>query len=159
MSSRHHPRERAEITVGLQGMGYLVKESQGFSEASFWWEQMASGHSPLGTSSFCRNHAHPGVQMPVARCLSLLPSPHILDTRSTPARSWLCATMTSHRWRTTTVPLPSRSWRGPSATSSPVCHLRASGRSGRCVGPRLCRVIAEPRSSEALGYSSTHQGP
>lgn len=116
---------------------------------------MASGHSPLGTSSFCRNHAHPGVQMPAAGCLSLLLSPHILDTRSMPARSWLCVTTTSHRWRTITAPLPSRSWRDPNATSSPVYQLRASGRSGRCVGLGLCRVIAEPRSSEALGYSST----
>lgn len=48
-----------------------------------------------------------------------------------PARSWLCATTTSRLWRTTTAQWPSRSWRGPSATSLPTCQRRASDRSGR----------------------------
>lgn len=107
---------------------------------------MVPGHSP---SSLCCYHTHHGIQMPEAGCLSLLLSPHTLDTRSTPAQNSLCATMTSHRWRTTTVPSPSRSSPDPSATSSPACRLRASGRSGRCVGPELPGVRAKLHSAEA----------
>lgn len=136
------------------------------AEASFWCMQMVSGPRPLKAlpSSLCRHHTHHsgsggggGIQMPAVGCLSLPLSPHILDTRSTPARNSLCATTTSHRWRTTTAPLPFRSWRDPSATSSPACRPRASGRSGRCVGPELRGVRAELHSTEALGYSSAHQ--
>ena len=48
---------------------------------------------------------------------------HLKCPRSTPGRIWLCATTTSRRWRTTTVPWPSPSWqRYPPCLSPQSTH-------------------------------------
>lgn len=56
---------------------------------------------------------------------------HLSGTKSMPAQSWQCATMTYLRWRTITVLWPSRSFLFLSAISLQMWILRHSNRSDR----------------------------